>query len=187
MTEDLERRLRELEKGRAANAERIAGALVRLRIFAFIFLLVFSASVWKIGSVANDAQDAIDTANAERAARSATVAQVIDFGCSTDNGQDRLLAKLVAASIDPQQGAFGDGVDPNTLTPFDLQVLATIAKVSAAQPTNPLTRKFKHVLKKLRDLTDCDSLVSSYLAGAPIITQPDALDRVAHAVAHGTK
>lgn len=105
--------------------------------------------------------------NAERNARVQTVSQILQSGCATDNGQDKLLARLVAASLSQQGGSFGEGIDPSTLTPFDLQVLATIAKVSAATQT-PLTDKFRHVLHKLRNLTDCSAVVQAYLNGDPL-------------------
>lgn len=110
---------------------------------------------------------AIDQITAERSTRINTVAQILDQGCSTDNGQDKLLAKLIAASLS-QTGGFGEGIDPSTLTPFDLQVLATIAKVTAAQPQSPLTDKFRHILHKLRHLTDCTAIVDAYLNGTDI-------------------
>lgn len=123
---------------------------------------------------------------AERNARQQVVAQQIDFNCSTNNGQDKLLARLVAASIGPQ-GTFGEDLDPSTLTPFDLQVLATIAKITAASTDTPLTHRFQQVLAKLRDLTDCQALVNAYLAGDSITTARSPVDAVGTAVRHGLR
>lgn len=134
---------------------------------AAVFAVTFGVCIVLIVNAQNDTE-------AETQQRRATVADLIDLGCNTDNGQDLLLAGLVQASIDESAGNFGSQVAPGELNAFDVQVLHSIEKISATQPTH-LTRKFERVLAKLRDLAPCDKLVAAFLAGEPIETDPNAL------------
>lgn len=62
MSADLGRRLHDLEKGRRENAERIAGAIWRLRIFAAVFLVAFSFGLWRVAVQSNDIQQSREDA-----------------------------------------------------------------------------------------------------------------------------
>lgn len=187
-----EKRLEAVETGcgNVLTRQRRSGKLLR---FGFlIFLVVFSLIGIKAVNVASDASKAADDANAaikaaeaERAARTETVTQVISLGCNTDNSQDLLLARLVAASLDESAASFGSGVDPSSLTAFDMQVLTTIAKVAAETPT-ALTSRFRHVLAKLRNTQNCQAIVDAYLAGKPIFGEQESpADQVGHAIGRG--
>lgn len=161
------------------HTERITN-VVRIGLVAvgsiFVLLIVLGVIAFtKISNVALDASDAVDTANAERKARSEAVATVIEFGCNTDNFQDKQLAKLIRVSLD-QGGGFGGEIDPNALTPFELQVIAAIAHIQQLSQSGPATHTqqvFEETEKELRDLADCAEIVDAFLAGQPIETEPD--------------
>lgn len=147
--------------------------LQALIVGGLVYLVTITIAIIVVGNTAEDASNAIAQANAERAARVDTVSQVIRLECDTNNGQDKLLARLIQASIASSGTSFGENVDPSTLTAFDRAVLATIAKVAASGDDADLTDKFRRVLAKLRDLTPCDSIVASYLAGDPLTIDAD--------------
>lgn len=107
----------------------------------------------------------------ERAERSESVAGHIALTCETDNDQDRLLAKLVRVSL--EGGTFGANIDPSDLTPADVAVLGSIAKVQALAAEAPPTqqqRVFESELENLDRLTPCQALVARYLSGEQVPT-----------------
>jgi hypothetical protein len=132
-----------------------------------LFTTSIVLAVIVIAGVANDASDAIDTAEGERAARSTSVTGVIDLFCDINNAQDSTLAGLLNASNGAE---FGDGIDPNTLTPFDIQVLASIARVQALSEDAAPQDLIDTTLAELEDLTPCQKIISLYLAGEEVPT-----------------
>jgi hypothetical protein len=100
----------------------------------------------------------IDQVNKERQARFVAQTSVNAYFCGQNNEQDRILARLVEVSLNG--GNFGDDIDPATLTPFDLEVLATIAKVQSAggKEADELQRVFKRKLAALKDKAKCREL-----------------------------
>lgn len=147
-----------------------------------LLLIVGTIGFIKIGNAAEDARDASDdakeavnTANVERQARSEAVATVIEYGCNTDNFQDKQLAKLIQVSLSGG-GGFGGGIDPNDLTPFELQVIGAIAHVQHLAESAPPTQTqevFEQTEAELRDLADCEEIVKAFLAGQPIEPDPN--------------
>lgn len=161
------------------HTERIT-QIVRVGLVAvgslFVLLIVVGViGFTKIATIAQDAKDAVTTAEEERHARSEAVATVIEYGCNTDNFQDQQLANLIRVSLDGG-GGFGGGIDPNDLTPFELQVIGAIAHVQALSESAPPTHTqevFQQTEAELRDLADCEEIVQAFLAGEPIEPDPN--------------
>lgn len=146
-------------------------ALRAMLVAGVIFISAAAATAILLSGAITDNEDAIDQIQVERSARIDTVAGIIDQNCSTNNAQDRLLARLLRVSANPDAGGFGAGVDLSTLSSFDLQVLGSIAKVqelTAEGPPNRLQRVFNAKRKELEALTPCQQLVARYLAGEPV-------------------
>lgn len=111
---------------------------------------------------------AVSSINHERSKRLQTVSQVIDLFCNTDNGQDQLLATLVSSSIHGSGDGFGAGLDPSTLSPFTVRVLDSIQEVTERTQGQGVPPEFRRVLKELRDLLPCETLVRNYLNGESV-------------------
>jgi hypothetical protein len=110
----------------------------------------------------------------ERAARAASITGIIDLFCSDNNAQDRTLAHLVEVSLSGD-ASFGAGLDPNALTPFDIQVLTSIGKVQELTEDNSMQRVFRQELANLQDEDNCEGLISKFLAGEEIeAKEPEA-------------
>lgn len=113
----------------------------------------------------------------EREARVDTAATVIALGCETDNSQDETLAALVEISLDPGAAAFGANIDASKLTPFDMKVITSIARVQQLTQEAPPTKQeevFTRQLAELNDLQPCAALAQAYKDGASI----DDLDEI---------
>lgn len=105
----------------------------------------------------------------EREARINNFSEFIDENCETNNEQDQLLATLVAVSISGNN-SFGEGLDPDQLSDFDLAVLDSIRQIQKqAQEDGPsvLQSVFLRKLKELRDLQPCAEAVAAYITGEP--------------------
>lgn len=170
-TTGAQRQIDDIRAHATATEARVKLAIRALRIGSGLFLAAIVVAVIALGNVATDASNAVETAEAERDQRSASVSGVISLFCDINNEQDRLLADLVAASIGSgEDSSFGAGLDPATLTEFDLAVLASIAKVQmqTADTNGTLPAVFQKKLKQLQDLTPCATIVSLYLAGEEV-------------------
>lgn len=85
-------------------------------------------------------------------------ASVNAFFCSENNRQDRTLGRLLSVAGGDGQ-TFGADVDPATLTPFDLRVLRSIAKVQQTDPQGDKVRSaFREEQARLQDDTPCHAL-----------------------------
>lgn len=116
-----------------------------------------------IAKIEDERTDRIDSASA-----------TILLGCLTDNGQDKLLAKLVEVSL--AGGTFGANIDPSQLTPFQLDVISAIAavqQIAADAPPTKQERVFAKKLAELKDLMPCDEIVEAYRAGDPVSIPSD--------------
>ena len=103
--------------------------------------------------------------NKERKARSKVQAEINRYVCVENNKQDRVLASLIVASTGDGAGAFGEGIDPDDLTPFDVEVLKSIAKVQALSEASggaDFREAFERALRQLRRETPCSALVAAF-------------------------
>jgi hypothetical protein len=66
------------------------------------------------------------------------------------------LAKLVEVSVS-SQATFGEGLPPDALTPFDVRVLSSIAKVQKLAAADDSSEQARVFAKALDDLTDNDA------------------------------
>lgn len=131
---------------------------------AFLSLIALAAlGFWQQGRT-------LDRIEQERTDRTESVTGIIEEFCGTNNKQDRTLARLVEVSLGG--GGFGEEVDPDSLTPFDLRVLTTISTVQAMTKDSQLERVFERELKDLQDDTSCRALVKNFVAGEPIPEAP---------------
>lgn len=142
-----------------------------------ILVIALGGGVIVIGNIAKEASEAAENAEqavaaaeSERLARVSTVSDVINVLCLTNNSQDLTLGDLVAVSIAPED-AFGSTIDPNDLDTFDLQVLASIARIQEIQGESPLVETFRETLRDLQDLTPCKELLEDYRDGGEIDVQ----------------
>jgi len=158
-------------------AEREAHERYRKRAFRG-YIVLFGAVLISLGgayAAISKNSEAIDKINDERAARTSGFSSIIERGCNTDNNQDLLLARLVAASL--AQPPFGTGADLSNLDAFDVQVLNSINDVIQSIPEDsPLQQRFEEVQRQLEDTEDCKALVESVLSGEPIPPPSDGND-----------
>lgn len=154
---------------------RVSDFLGHNPVVPFVLVVLLAAfALYKVEGVADDAKATADataaavvTIEAERSQRIEVVGQIIKFTCEDNNSQDDTLAALVAVSL--SGSGFTEGIDRSRLTPFDLQVLTTLAKIQRlSQGANShLNRVFERKLRALRDLRECPTIVESYLNGVP--------------------
>lgn len=143
------------------KASRLNGFLLRNPLGAYVILVL--AIVFALYRI----EGSIDDINTEREQRKLVVAQQVENTCTDNNEQDSTLAKLVAVSVQGQTAGFGSGIDPTLLTPFDVQVLTSIAKVQelSQQDNDELEQVFAKTLADLRAKRDCEEIVAAYLKG----------------------
>ena len=147
-------------------------ALVAMAVGGMVWVATASYAIWRTSEIASDASDAVATAEAERAARAQSVKGVITLFCGTDNEQDTILADLLRVTVEGNT-QFGEGVEPTSLAPFDLQVLTAIVKVQQLQRasgTDETQAIFTAKLRELEDLLPCERIVRLYLAGEQVPT-----------------
>lgn len=158
--------------------DRVRFALRAMIVAIIIFTAGSAIGFFKTEQAINSTNDAIDQINAERDARIDTVSQIIDQNCNTNNSQDQLLANLLTVALNAD-AAFGENVDPNQLTDFDLKIQAAISKIQRLQqagPPSPVEQAFQKQIDTLKDLTPCQTLVALYIAGKPIPTNVETLN-----------
>jgi len=76
----------------------------------------------------------------ERMARSDAVAAIIEIGCETDNGQDRLLGSLVAVSLEGAEGQDLTDREQQGLELFE----AALVDLTATTPCSDLIEAFRN-------------------------------------------
>lgn len=148
-------------------------------IGTFVGFAATGYSIKQADDAAQDAQGAVDAINGETDARRAAFSETIDTFCDENNRQDRLLAQVLSVAVN-ETPPFGAGINPDNLSPFDLRVIATIARIqnlSVSGPPSPLQTKLEEQIRELKDLTPCEVLVKLYLAGQPI-PGPDQLEKL---------
>lgn len=106
----------------------------------------------------------------ERNSRVDAVTSILNFGCSTDNSQDGLLADLLEISV-RGGGTFGANIAASSLSQFERRVLAAIDHVQGLAndyPPSAEQRVFQRTLHDLRDFADCSALADAYRNGDPL-------------------
>lgn len=146
-----------------------------------VVVIALSGAVIVFSNVAKDASQASADAEAataklsavikaqgeERAQRIDVTGKIVKYTCKDNNQQDDSLAQLIAVSLSGND-TFGEGLDLSLLTPFQVQVLGAIA---AIQQLTAQDNQFQHVfeqeLHQLRDLRNCEQIVTAYINGEP--------------------
>lgn len=86
-------------------------------------------------------------------------ASVNAFFCSENNRQDRTLGRLLEVAAGDGEQTFGAGIDPAKLSPFDVRVLRSIAKVQQSDPRGETVRSAFHAeQERLQNDTPCHAL-----------------------------
>jgi hypothetical protein len=105
----------------------------------------------------------------ERNDRVDVVGDVITLFCEVNNDQDRALANLIEATLDPRP--FGKNVD---LAPQEQAVVDVINKVQRQERDTAVTILFEGVLADLRDTLPCTMIRQNFETGEEL--PPEALD-----------
>lgn len=153
-------------------------AMIALQLF---LLVVVSLGALKLESRQDDISDAqtdiVKSQKAivatqgevrhEREVRAKVQAEINRYVCNENNKQDRILAGLIEVSVSGTS-SFGANIDRSALSPFDLEVLRTIAKVQKLTEGQPdkLKAVFNRALQQLQAETPCGAVVRAFLAAS---------------------
>lgn len=105
----------------------------------------------------------------ERVLRSKVQSEINRYVCNENNKQDRILAGLVQVALGGQS-TFGEGIDRSQLTHFDMEVVATIAKIQRLGETSSsqggFRKAYEQALHQLQEETPCKTLVTAFLVAS---------------------
>lgn len=147
-------------------------SMIALQLF---LLVVVCLGAWQLESRQDDlseTQEAIvatqNQLTRERAVRSRVQAEINRYVCTENNKQDRVLAGLIEVSIGGGRNIFGAGLNPALLSPFDREVVRSIAKVQRLTEGDPgqLKEVFERALHQLQAETPCGTVVKAFLAAS---------------------
>lgn len=146
-------------------------SMIALQLFLLVVVCLGAFQLENRQDELAQTQDEIATTQTrlkrERIVRSRVQGEINRYVCSENNKQDRVLAGLIEVSIGGRS-SFGDGLKPGALSPFDIQVVRTIAKVQRLTEGSPDKLKvvFERALHQLQTETPCGAVVKAFLAAS---------------------
>lgn len=155
----------------AAARRHLRFSMIALQLFLLVVVCLGAYQLESRQDELGEAQDEIAKTQTrltrERVVRARVQGEINRYVCTENNKQDRVLAGLIEVSIGGRS-SFGEGIQPGSLSPFDIEVVRSIAKVQRLTEGNPdqLKTVFERALRQLQAETPCGTVVRAFLAAS---------------------